>query len=103
MRRGAICVTARVRSGDEQHMEEGLLPDSEYVLLRGSLDCGFTDLLKKMNVTAVREIGRDTLWKVWTCISEAHRKKAMFLMNAVTLYELYLSSAGSVCRRTASV
>ena len=91
---GTICVNAKARSGDEHRMEERLLLDSEYTLLRGNPDGSFHGLLKEVNVNAVRKIGREDLRNLCTCVPEAHRKNAVFLMNAVTLHELYLSSEG---------
>ena len=72
-------------------MEERLLINSEYVLLRGSQDSGFPGLLREVNIMAVRKIDKGALQILCSGILEEYQKNAVFLMNAVTLHEISLS------------
>jgi len=93
-RKGAICVKVKGHIGDgdaEQCMEERLLGESEYVLLRGSTDRTYAGLLSEVNITATRSLDETAVRDLYDAIPQKHREKAAFLMNAVTLHELYLT------------
>jgi len=87
-----ICVTARARFGNtadpERRMEERLLRDSEYTLLRGGN--GFDGILRLVNVTPARSIDEPSVRNLYENIPEKHRRHAVFMLNAVTLREIYL-------------
>jgi len=86
-----ISITVGNRFDDELCMEERLLINSEYALLRGSQDSGFPGLLREVNIMAVRKIDKGALQILCSGILEEYRKNAVFLMNAVTLHEISLS------------
>ena len=87
-----ICVTARARFGNtadpERRMEERLLRDSEYALLRGGN--GFDGILRLVNVTPARTVDEPSVRNLYENIPEKHRRHAVFMLNAVTLREIYL-------------
>ena len=88
-----ICVTARARFGNtddpERRMEERLLLDSEYALLCGGN--GFDGILRQVNVTPARTINETSVRNLYEDIPERYRQHAVFMMNAVTLREIYLN------------
>ena len=92
--KNTICVKVRGRIGEhdaERCMEERLLGESEYALLRGSPDRAYAGLLKEVNITAARSLDEQAVLDLYDAVPEKYRAKAVFLMNAVTLYELYLA------------
>ena len=82
-----IRVTACARFGNtdapERRMEERLLLDSEYTLLRGGN--GFDGILRLVNVTPARTIDETSIRNLYENIPEKHRRHAVFMLNAVTL------------------
>ena len=87
-----IRVTACARFGNtdapERRMEERLLLDSEYTLLRGGN--GFDGILRLVNVTPACTIDEPSVRNLYENIPEKHRRHAVFMLNAVTLREIYL-------------
>lgn len=87
--RDAIRVTAKARIRDDDpvpRMEERLLLESEYALLRGR-----PGILREVNVTTAGRLDGQAVLDLYNAIPEKYRVNAVFLMNAVTLHELYLS------------
>ena len=87
----SITAMAHMKAGadNEERMEEQLLYTSEYILLRGKTDGSYPGLLREVDVTPVCEVDEQAIMKLYQSVPEKHRKNAVFVMNAVTLHELY--------------
>ena len=89
----SISITAmaylKVGADNEERMEEQLLYTSEYILLRGKKDGSYPGLLREVDVTPVRVVNEQAIIELYQSVPAKHRKNAVFVMNAVTLHELY--------------
>ena len=87
--RNTIRVTAKahITDGDpEPRMEQRVLAESEYALLRGK-----HGILREVNVTAAGQLDAQAVLDLYGAVPEKYRRNAVFLMNAVTLQELHLA------------
>ena len=73
----------------KQHMEEQLMHTGEYILLRGKTDGSYSGLLGEVDIVPVHAIDEQAINELYRSVPEKHRENAVFLMNAVTLHELY--------------
>lgn len=86
-----ITAMAYLKAGIDckQYMEDQLMHTGEYILLRGKTDGSYSGLLDEVDVVPVCEMDEQAINKLYQSVPEKHRKDAVFLMNAVTLHELY--------------
>lgn len=87
----SVTAMAHLKAGadNEERMEEQLLYTSEHILLRGKKDGSYSGLLREVDVTPVCELNEQAIVALYHSVPEKHRKNAVFVMNAVTLHELY--------------
>ena len=86
-----VCITAmsylKEGADNEQRMEEQLLNVSEYILLRGKSN--HSGLLRTVNTVSAHEMDEDALMKLYLSLHREYRRNAVFMMNFVTLHQLY--------------
>lgn len=78
----------RNNADNEQYMENRLLQNSEYILLRGKANGKYGGLLREVNVTSTMEISKQAIMELCNSMPKEYRKKAVFMMNFVTLNEV---------------
>ena len=73
-------------SDKKEHMEKQLMNTGEYILLRGK--DSYSGLLQMVDTNPVSRITGQAINDLYNSVPKAYRKKAVFLMNVVTLNEL---------------
>lgn len=75
----------------EQRMEDLLLQNSEYILLRGKGDGNWPGLLREVSIVPARRIDGQAVIDLHSSVPAEYQENAVFMMNVVTLHELCLA------------
>lgn len=76
------------REDNEQDMEDRLLQDSEYILLRGKTNSKYSGLLREVNLSSAFAISMNAITNLKDSLPKEYQKNAMFMMNVVVLHEV---------------
>ena len=72
-------------------MEDLLLQNSEYILLRGKGDGNWPGLLREVSIVPARRIDGQAVIDLHSSVPAEYQENAVFMMNVVTLHELCLA------------